>query len=113
MEDNEKGNTLYIPMNIKTRFEFVNGFGLKELFITAIVTAISAGTAVIYNSVTQGDMFSSILIVLISGAVTGTCVTKNQYNQSVVDMIRLFIRFYTTQRKYPYKYVNRYGDYRE
>ena len=99
---------LYIPVNIKTRFEFFDGFGFPELGITAIVALISGLIAFFISNIYNGA-----LLVLISSAMVVTLVRKNQYNQSVLDMIKIFIRFQQKQQKYKYEYYNKYGNYRK
>ena len=49
----ETKNNLYIPVNIKTRFEFIAGFGFAELAITSFVTAVSIIAAVIISAFTN------------------------------------------------------------
>lgn len=106
-ERTEAMDTLYIPANIKTRFEFFDGFGFRELAVTAFVTAISIIAAILCNSLTN-DIYTSILIVLITATASGMAVKKNEINQSVVDMMKLFIRFANTQQKYKYNYARKY-----
>ena len=37
MNSEEKDYKLYVPINVKTRLEFFNGFGISELITTAIM----------------------------------------------------------------------------
>jgi len=100
-------NQLYIPVNIKTRFEFFDGFGFPELGVTSIVALISGLIAFFV-----GDIYNGALFVLISASMVVTLTRKNQYNQSVMDMIKVFMRFHQKQQKYKYEYYNKYGSFR-
>jgi thiamine phosphate synthase YjbQ (UPF0047 family) len=103
----ENINTLYIPTNIKTRFEFFDGFGFTELAITTLVTAFSIFIAIIIEALTH-DFYKGVLVVLVTMATTAMAVKKNEINQSITDMVRLSFRFINTQQKYKYKYINKY-----
>jgi hypothetical protein len=45
----EQHSNLYIPVNIKTRFEFFSGFGFAELVPTVIVALLSGVAAFIVH----------------------------------------------------------------
>ena len=97
-------NTLYIPANIKTRFEFFNGFGFSELCITAIVTVLCITIVAILGL----ETYKSILFILISATATGMTIKKSEINQSITDIIKLYFRFLSTQQKYGYVYKSKY-----
>ena len=52
MEDKNINTKLYIPSNVKTRFEFIRGFGINELIVTSIVVAFLIGIALVIYSIT-------------------------------------------------------------
>ncbi len=109
MERTSFNDSLYIPVNIKTRFEFFDGYGIKELLCTAITTAISGTIAIALNTVT-GNTALCVLIVLITVATSVMALSKDQSNQSIVDQIRFMYRFLRTQRKFKYKFLDEWGD---
>lgn len=106
-EEKETLNALYIPANIKTRFEFFSGFGFKELTITGSLGIISIFIGIFINFITN-DFYNSILVVLITISTTIMAVRKNETNQSVIDTIKLYIRFIKAQQHYKYEYFNNY-----
>ena len=105
----EHQTNLYIPVNIKTRFEFFNGFGFAELIPTVILTMLSGVAAYIVHGVTA-DTVAPILIVLVTVAASVMCLTKGAYNLSVLDQIRQLICFSQGQKIYKYRRLNEWGD---
>lgn len=106
-DKDENQNTLYIPINIKTRFEFLSGFGFSELAVTAVVTVISIVAAMVIKSLSE-DIYKGVLLVLVTAASTIMAVRKNEMNQSVTDIIKLFFRFINSQQKFGYEYYHKY-----
>lgn len=98
----EKKESLYIPMGIKEKNEYWEGFGAKELrgalmFIFA-VTIINIIISLTKNSII---FFMGVLILSIA---TGLMVfTKSNVNLSVVDQIKHIIDFNKSQKVYYYK----------
>jgi len=107
MNQEESYNTLYVPVNIKTRFEFVAGFGFSELAITLIVSAI-VGLVMFLVSMFTHDPYNAVLTITITAAAVGMAVRKNEINQSLTDMVALFINYFNTQQSFPYLHHNRY-----
>ena len=105
----EQHTSLYIPVNIKTRFEFFNGFGFAELIPTIIITLLSGIIAFVTYGVTA-DTVASILIVLVTIAASVMCLTKGAYNLSMLDQIRQLIRFSRGQKIFKYRRLNEWGD---
>ncbi|MDR2899665.1 MAG: hypothetical protein LBU94_05070 [Clostridiales bacterium] len=103
----DERHRLYVPANIKTRFELVDGFGFEELFKTGIVTALSILVALLVYTIT-GDNYKAVFIVLITAAVMFTLVRKNESNQSILDILGLIIRFQRIQQKYGYEFTSKY-----
>jgi len=109
MQQEENYRTLYVPMNIKTRFEFVDGFGFVELFTTLIVSAI-IGIFVFIMNMFSDNPYNAVLIVSVAAVAIGMAVRKNDINLSIADMIKLFWNFYHTQQKYYYFYYDRFSE---
>lgn len=95
--------TLYIPVNIKTRFEFFNGYGVAELAITGVVTLLVGLIAFLIHLATNGVTLP-VLMTLIAGTATIMITTKDSLNLSMVDHTRNLLRFINGQKKYPYQY---------
>jgi hypothetical protein len=98
----EHNTNLYIPVKIKTRFEFFDGFGVSELVPSLVVAVISAVIAAVVSGATESAT-TPILIVLISVAATAISLAKGANNLSVIDQIRQFVRFSRGQKLYKYR----------
>ena len=104
MQPNQK-ETLYILQGLKTRVEIFDGFGKEELFKTIIITLIAGIIDAGIYILTQNTVIS-VVFMLISIAGTVVMLTKDKTNISVVDQIGFMIKFYKSQKKYSYKYMN-------
>ena len=104
MQDNEK-HTLYIPQGLKTQVEIFDGFGKEELFKTIIITLIAALVDGVIYLITKNI---AIAVVFILTAIAGSVMmlTKDKTNISVVDQIGFMIKFFRSQKKYKYKYLD-------
>lgn len=91
----------YIPKNVSTRFELIKGIGIKELIYTGIATIIGVIIAMICYQITNNYLLSASFVAIFGG---GTFVLniKDNNNQSVVDLVRNIIRFYSIQKFYKY-----------
>jgi hypothetical protein len=102
MENTNTG--LYIPANIRPRFEFFEGYGAPELVATVIAALLSGLLAFVIYKLTNG-MILPILCVLVTIATSVTAQVKDASNQSAIDQIRYVLRFIREQKKYPYFYT--------
>lgn len=109
MEDKNINTKLYIPSNVKTRFEFIRGFGIKELILTSIVVAFLIVIALIINFITK-DSIVPVLIVLLGTATMIIITAKDTNNLSVLDMIKNMIEFASMQKIYKYKYFDKWRE---
>lgn len=109
MEDKNINTKLYIPSNVKTRFEFIRGFGIKELILTSIVVAFLIVIAFIINFITK-DSIVLVLIVLLGTATMIIITAKDTNNLSVLDMIKNMIEFASMQKVYKYKYFDKWRE---
>jgi len=98
---------LYIPANIRPRFEFFDGYGVPELAATVIAALVSGFIAFIIRAFSDG-MILPVLCVLVTVAVSVTAQVKDASNQSVIDQIKYVLRFLKGQKVYPYYYYNDY-----
>lgn len=101
---------LYIPSEVKTRNEFFNGFGKKELLQSIIGTLvfmlISSVLWLIYKNV-------SLTVVSLLSGIFGSvmmCV-KDHNNLSVVDHVINIIKFNRNQQIYPYRALPEWQNY--
>ena len=95
-------------MNIKTRFEFFDGFGVTELLPTIITAFVSGFFAFILHAAT-GGVIGPVLMVLVSIAASVMALAKGESNMSVIDQTKCVLRFMREQRKYPYYYTDEWG----
>jgi len=96
---------LYIPANIRPRFEFFDGYGVQELAATAIAALVS-GFAAFLIYILAGGMIISVLCVLVTVAASVTAQVKDASNQSAIDQIKYVLCFLKEQKAYPYYYDN-------
>jgi hypothetical protein len=104
-----ESNDLYIPVNIKTRFEFFDGYGLSELITTVVTAAVSGFFALILHAATN-DALMPLLIVLVAVAASVMALAKGENNMSMIDHIKSLVRFSREQRQYPYHYTDEWSD---
>ncbi|MEG2020257.1 MAG: PrgI family protein [Oscillospiraceae bacterium] len=96
---------LYVPANITLENELWKGFTKKELIITV---AFAAGGILIMLAailVFHVEIFVAILGEIILIAAVMGCVQKLENNISIVDYIRISMRYKREQQKYMYKYT--------
>ena len=96
---------LYIPANIRPRFEFFDGYGVQELAATVIAALVSGFIAFLIHALT-GGMIMPVLCVLVTVAASVTAQVKDASNQSAIDLIKNVLRFLKEQKVYPYYYDN-------
>lgn len=109
MEDKNINTKLYIPSNVKTRFEFIRGYGIHELIVTTVVVAFLIGITLIIYSFTN-DLLVPVLIVLLGTAAMIIITAKDNNNLSVLDMIKNMLEFAGMQKIYEYKYFDKWRD---
>lgn len=109
MEDKNINTKLYIPSNVKTRFEFIRGYGIHELIVTTVVVAFLIGIALIIYSFTN-DLLVPVLIVLLGTAAMIIITAKDNNNLSVLDIIKNMLEFAGMQKIYEYKYFDKWRD---
>ena len=109
MNDEKINTKLYIPSNVKTRFEFIKGFGFKELTTTSIVVAFLLLIAFIFHSITN-NLIIAVLIVLIGTSAMIIVSAKDTNNLSVLDMINNMLEFVNMQKLYEYKYFDKWRE---
>lgn len=101
----DKKENLYIPMGIKEKNEFWEGFGAEELKGAAIFILISLAINILMNLI-AGSIFFFVAFTVISIATGGMIFTKGNTNLSVVNQIQNMRSFSKSQKRYCYKSYN-------
>jgi len=105
-----KETKLYIPSNVKTRSEIFEGYGKNEIMQTLLATIVIVIVAFLICAFNKSVSFVVVFILVgIAGSIM--CVTKDKYNQSIVDHVKNIIAFSSKQQDYEYKYINEWGDF--
>lgn len=99
----EKNETLYIPTNISTRFEFVPGLGVKEAVLGGMT-----GTAAAAFSYMFLDLYKGIVITVLIAVGTAVVFMKNEINMSIADHIKAAVMFAKGQKKYEFVWYDRF-----
>lgn len=107
MNDDKISTKLYIPTNVKTRFEFIRGFGIKELITTSLVVIFLLLVAFVINFISN-NINVPVLIILIGTSAMVIISAKDTNNLSVLDMINNMLEFSNMQKKYKYKYFDKW-----
>ena len=94
---------LYIPMGVKPEAEIFSGFGRKQL-VQAVIGSLGAGVVAAIIWFVSGSVTSTVITVLAGIAGSVMMTTKDQSNLSVVDQLQNMLRFYKSQKYYPYRY---------
>lgn len=102
---------LYIPEKILDSDDYITGFGLMELTVSAValVVAIIVGI-VIYqlNENTIVAFLAGIGIVM----MTVVLVRRDICNENMFHKVRLLLKNSQTQKQFKYQYKNIYEDIR-
>ena len=109
MNSEENEFKLYVPTNVKTRLEFFNGFGVSELITTVIVAGIFLPFSFILYKI-KGSFLLPIILEFLAVAGTIMMTTKDANNLCVVTQIKFMINFNKIQKKFDYKYYNKFKD---
>ena len=106
--ENKTKTTLYVPDNIKTGFELLNGFGWRQIGQSAIVVGIALVIVFIWNGIAGDDFgfFRGSATLILSAAASYGLFREDALNQSMVDHGRRFLRFSREQQKYKYRHYD-------
>lgn len=98
---------LYVPRNITTRFEIVNGYGISELIVNFLALCAVLPFAFILYYIFN-DIFKSMFLIFLTVSAVFFLVRKNEQGISVVDMMKFLAKFQKSQKRYEYKYTSRF-----
>lgn len=97
--------TLYIPTNIATRFEFLPGLGMWEAILGAAAGAVAALVSYLFLS-----FYSGLVLTIIIAVGTTMTFMKNEINMSIADHINAAVRFAKGQKKYDFIWYDRFTE---
>ena len=89
---------LNIPVNLKTRTEFIEGFGVQELLQTIIIGCIGTIISLLFYLVVRNDFFA-ILLAFIFFAGGFFITIKDAFPLSLLDQFIISYKFSKTQKK--------------
>lgn len=98
----EEKKKLYIPMGIKEKNEFWEGFGGKEAKNAILIILIALAIDVIYYLLFRNILTFMIFIMTAIGSSI-MVTTKGMTNLSVIDQINNMRKFMLSQKFYKYK----------
>ena len=102
MEEDRKKD-LYIPLPVTDSKDYITGFGQRELgylIVTLVAALIVAGIVEV--------VFGSIGVTALVGFSFIGCgvmiVRKDQWDESMIDKLKLILEYQKIQKKYEYQY---------
>ena len=92
-----------IPKNVRSRFQFFEGFGWFELFLVLLGTAIGFILSMIIFLITKSPL--SFLFIVAGGAFGFFLgVSDPRTNQNVIDIFRASRSFHSRPKRYYYRF---------
>lgn len=104
----EKETDLYIPVNIRKRKEYFDGFGRTEMIQTIIGIAVGAVVGILIFLLKTHNIIVIVATIIGFGGATFMLVKKDHTNRSTIDGLKSMIDFNRSQKRYYYKYTNIY-----
>lgn len=101
-------SNLYVPINVRRRKEYVDGFGKPELIITCIWGLIGGAVGLFLFLLNQNDPIYLVVSLIIFPAATFMFVKKDKTNRSTVDHLKAYYLFSRSKKRFDYKYHNIY-----
>lgn len=103
-EENKDEMKLYIPLNVSTREDFIQGFGKAELieFLIGFIIVIPISIGIyLLNDKQQ----IALVVSLFTGFFLCFAITKKEasINMSIIDLIKNFINYQKSQKIFPYR----------
>ena len=94
--------TLSIPVNLKTKTEFFNGYGVQEFLQNVVIGLIGIIISLVFYFFVRND-FMAILLSFIFVAGGFFLTVKDTFTLSLLDQFRIAFRLSKTQKSYNYK----------
>ncbi|WP_018305483.1 hypothetical protein [Desulfitobacterium hafniense] len=101
MENQNSGNTLYIPVGLKSKPEYFDGFGKEERKQASLICLIGGVCDIVFFLVTT-NISVTIVSMMVIGAGSVMMTIKDRTNLSAIDQIRNMLHFAKSQKEYPY-----------
>lgn len=101
MEKENRVETLYIPVGIKSKPEYFDGFGKDELKQAGLICFIGAVLDIVFFVITRNISVSIVsMMVIAAGSVMMT--VKDRTNLSAIDQVKNMLHFAKSQKEYLY-----------
>lgn len=97
---------LFIPVNVRRRKLYVEGFGKKELIQSGISTGVGIFIGVILFFIFDYQWILIAFSALVFLGVSIIVLHKDRYNSNMIDMVIEMHEYRKSQKKYEYKYSN-------
>ena len=101
MEEKEE-NELFMPQGVKSKSQFVDGFGAEEIRKSLLTVAILEVLDVIYYLSSRNSTWALLVGMLIVVVSVSMHIKDPNTNSSIVDLVSRMIRFQKSQKYYPY-----------
>lgn len=100
---------LYIPVNIRKRKEIAEGIGMAEVLQIGIAVAVGFMVG-IFLAIIKGEMLLVIFPPVLFGGIGLLLFRKDRMNQSLMDKLVFMMEFNRNQKRFYYKYFDRYKE---
>ena len=107
MKEKER-DRLFIPVNVRKRKEYVDGFGKDELIKSLIATAFGVVLGIVLFLRNNYQPLYIALVPVVVFAISVIFLRKDKTNTNALDSICEMYEFSKSQKKYEYEYVNIY-----
>lgn len=105
---NKNKETLYIPVNIRRRKEYVDGFGKEELVKVLIWFVIGIVVGLILFFIKNKEMVYVVFSAIFFPGLAFALTRKDKTNRSQIDRLVDLYKFSVSNKRYDYKYHNIY-----
>ncbi|SHN87930.1 hypothetical protein [Desulfitobacterium chlororespirans] len=101
MEKENAKSTLYIPVGIKSKPEYFDGFGKDERKQAGLISLVGGVVDIVFFLVT-GNISVSIVSMMVIAAGSVMMTIKDRTNLSAVDQMKNMLHYAKSQKEYPY-----------
>lgn len=101
MEKEYVKTTLYIPVGIKSKPEYFDGFGKDELKQAALICVVGGILDLVFFFITKNISVSIVAIMVVIAGSVMMC-TKDRTNLSAIEQMKNMLHFAKSQKEYPY-----------
>lgn len=100
----KNNRTLYIPDNVRTENEIWLGLSVKSALLAGGVTLVAAILIIVIGMALSVGEMNIMLAILVVAAISIGIQTKLPNNLSIVDIIKILIKFTKEQKRFKYMY---------